>query len=138
MALIEMNWRPSDRDLRVFALVQFIAAAIIAWWLHQRLGWDATAIGLAGASLIGIAFGLAFPQFLRPLFVGWMLAAFPIGWVMSHVLLAFIYYGVVTPIGFALRLSGRDPLRLKRQPKADTFWVVRPEPPKPPRYFQQF
>lgn len=138
MALIEMNWRPSDRDLRVFALVQFIAAAVIAWLLHQRLGWDATAIGLAGASLIGIAFGLASPQFLRPLFVGWMLAAFPIGWVMSHVLLAFVYYGVVTPIGFALWLSGRDPLRLKRQPKAGTFWVVRPEPPKPSRYFQQF
>jgi saxitoxin biosynthesis operon SxtJ-like protein len=138
MAVIEMNWRPSHRDLQVFAVVQLIVATVVAWLLHRRLGWDAAAIGLMAASLAGVGAGLASPRLLRPLFVAWMLAAFPIGWVMSHVLLASVYYGVVTPIGFALRLCGRDALQLTRRPDANTFWVVRPEPPEPPRYFQQF
>jgi len=138
MAVIEMNWRPSDRELRVFAAVQLLVASVAAWLLYRRLGWDAAAIGLMTASLAGTVAGLASPQLLRPLFVVWMLAAFPLGWVMSHLLLASVYYGVVTPIGLALRLSGRDPLGLKRQPDATTFWVVRPEPRESKEYFRQF
>ena len=138
MAVIEMNWRPSPRELRVFAVVQLVAAAVIAWLLHRRLDWDTTAIGLIGTSLIALAVGMASPAVLRPLFVAWMLAAFPLGWVMSHVMLATVYYFVLTPIGLLLRLGGRDSLQLKQRPDANTFWVERKQPAKPSRYFQQF
>ena len=138
MAVIEMNWRPSPRELRVFAVVQLVAAAVIAWLLHRRLDWDTTAIGLIGTSLIALAVGMASPAVLRPLFVAWMLAAFPLGWVMSHVMLASVYYFVLTPIGLLLRLGGRDSLQLKQRPDANTFWVERKQPAKPSRYFQQF
>ncbi len=138
MAVIEMNWRPSPRELRVFAVVQLVAAAVIAWLLHRRLGWDTAAIGLIGTSLIALVVGMASPSVLRPLFVGWMLAAFPLGWVMSHVMLATVYYIVLTPIGLLLRLGGRDALQLKQRPDANTFWVERKPPAKPSRYFQQF
>ena len=120
MAIIEINWRPSNRDLRMFAVVQLVVAAVCAWLLHRRLGWDAAAIGLIGLSLAGTVAGLVSPQLLRPLFVLWMVAAFPVGWVMSHLMLAVVYYGVVTPIGFALRLRGRDALQLKPGPEATT------------------
>ena len=138
MAVIEMNWRPSHRDLRLFAVVQLIVASAGAWLLHRRLGWDAAACVVVAASLVITAVGLVLPQLLRPLFVGWMLAAFPVGWVMSHLLLAAVYYGVVTPIGLALRLRGRDSLQLKPRADATTYWVERPQPPDSTRYFRQF
>ena len=138
MAIIEINWRPSNRDLRMFAIVQLVVAAVCAWLMYRRLGWDAAAIGLTGVSLVGTVAGLVSPQLLRPLFVLWMVVAFPVGWVMSHVMLAVVYYGVVTPIGFALRLRGRDALQLKTRPEATTYWSARPPAPEPTRYFRQF
>lgn len=138
MAVIEMNWTPSNRDLRVFAVVQLIAASAVAWLVHKRLGWDSVAIGVAAISVVGMIAGMASPQWLRPLFVGWMLAAYPLGWVMSHVLVAIVFYGVVTPIGLLLRATGRDALQLSPQPGADTYWSVRPKQSDTARYFRQF
>ncbi|MBS0202487.1 MAG: hypothetical protein JSS49_06265 [Planctomycetes bacterium] len=138
MAVIEMNWRPSHRDLRVFAVVQMIVAATGAWWLHKHWGWDLPAAGLMGVSVALLALGMFQPGRLQPLFVVWMLAAFPIGWVMSHLLLAIVYYGVVTPIGLLLRLSGRDTLQQQSRSNTDTFWIARPAPPESSRYFRQF
>ncbi len=138
MAIIEINWRPSHRDLRLFAFVQLALASVCAWLLNRRLGWDTAAIGLMGVSLVATIAGLVSPQLLRPLFVLWMVAAFPVGWVMSHLMLAVVYYGVVTPIGCALRLRGRDALQLKPRPEATTYWSARPPAPEPTRYFRQF
>lgn len=138
MAVIEMNWRPSNRDLRVFAVVQLLVACVAAWLLHRRWQWDSVAIGIAAASLMGLIVGMITPQVLRLPFVTWMLAAFPIGWVMSHVLLGIVYYGVVTPIGLALRLRGRDSLHLKPRADETTYWIIRPKASDPSRYFRQF
>lgn len=138
MAVIEMNWRPSNRDLRVFAVVQLIVAFVAAWLLHRRWHWDSVAFGLVVVSLGGLVVGMMTPQVLRLPFVAWMLAAFPIGWVMSHVLLGIVYYGVVTPIGLILRLRGRDSLQLKPRADVSTYWIVRPKTSDPSRYFRQF
>jgi hypothetical protein len=67
-----------------------------------------------------------------------MYAAFPIGWVVSHVMLALIYYGVMTPIGLVMRLLGRDPLKRKLDRSADTYWEPREPIANSKRYFQQF
>ncbi|MDB5346460.1 MAG: hypothetical protein JWP89_4837 [Schlesneria sp.] len=138
MAVIEINWRPSDRDLRLFAVVQWFVAAAAAWLLHKKFGWDIAAIALLVASSAGLVGGLLVPLILRPLFIAWMVAAFPIGWVMSHLVLAIVYYTVITPIGFALRLAGRDTLQRNATPDATTYWTARPQPRESSRYFRQF
>jgi hypothetical protein len=136
MALIEINWQPTRRDLRLFAVVQLNVAAAIAWILARR-DWDGAAIGLLAVAVGGLLVGLAAPEWLRPAYVAWMAASYPIGWVVSHVLLAIVYYGVVTPIGVILRMSGRDTLRLRSRPES-TYWVRRPPSPESTRYFRQF
>lgn len=137
MAIIEINWQPSNRDLRVFAFVQLIVAGAGAWLLHRRLNWDLAATILVGLSLVLLAAGLVRPKILRTLFVAWMVAAFPIGWVMSHLLLAVVYFGIVTPIGFLLRLRGRDALQLKAE-DSTSYWNTRPASPESSQYFRQF
>lgn len=138
MSLMEMNWRPSDRDLRLFAAVQWIVAAICMWLVYRRFGWIVLPAVLIGLSSIGLIAGLIRPRSLQSLFVAWMLAAFPIGWLMSHVVLAIVYYGVMTPIGFVLRLRGHDALGLAPTRDAQSYWVERPGPSDPSTYFRQF
>ena len=68
-------------------------------------------------------------SFVRPgprgrrmsLMVGWTAAVFPIGWVMSYVLLGGVYFLVLTPIGLAMRICGRDPMQRKFDRQAKTY-----------------
>ena len=138
MALLEVNWQPSDRELRGFAFVQLFVAGVIGWLLHRRLGWDAVAIALMAFSIGVLVAGLVRPQVLKVPFLAWMLAAFPVGWMMSHLLLGVVYYGVVTPIGVFLRMRGRDSLQLQPRSDVKSYWVARPGQPDSSRYFRQF
>jgi hypothetical protein len=74
----------------------------------------------------------------RLAYAGWMLAVFPIGWTMSHLILGMTFYLLFTPIGLAMRLFGWDPMRRSYDPKATTYWVERKPPTDTSRYFQQF
>jgi hypothetical protein len=67
-----------------------------------------------------------------------MLIALPIGWVVSHVLLALIYFVVFTLIGVTMRLTGHDPLQRKFDRAAKTYWQSRNKSENPDRYFKQF
>ena len=51
---------------------------------------------------------------MRLIYVGWMVLAFPIGWTVSQVMLALMFFGLFTPIGLVFRLIGRDPLQRTR------------------------
>ncbi len=138
MPVLEIKWKPSNVDLRIFAVIQIVVACIAAWILHGRFQWDSIAIGLLAISTCALIAGLAVPQSIRPLYLLWMVAGFPIGWCVSHALLVIVYFGVITPVALMLRLRGRNGLQLKRQPDATTYWSSRPEPNEPTRYFQQF
>ena len=85
-------------------------------------------IGLAIAGLaltIGLA-GLARPQCVRLIYVGWMILAFPIGWTVSQIILAAIFLGLFTPISLVFRLLGRDALHRVRQSGLDSYWLPKP------------
>jgi hypothetical protein len=139
MPLIQINLNPSRRELRQFAAGWFPAFFAIVGGLvlyHTR------SLALAGAvwapaALLAVA-GFFMPTAARWVYVGWMVAAYPIGWLVSHLLLAMVYYGVLTPIGLAMRLCGRDPLCRNRDPSATTYWVPRDKCDDPERYFRQF
>jgi hypothetical protein len=48
--------------------------------------------------------------------------------IIGPIVLALIFYAVVTPIGVVLRALGRDPLRLRRNAAADSYWITRAPP----------
>lgn len=54
-----------------------------------------------------------------------------LGRIVSPVMTGVVFYGVVTPIGLLMRLVGKDVLRLRRDPAATSYWIVR-DPPGPP------
>ena len=113
--MIAIQWNPSTKQLRQFAGIWFPAfCALVGWSIGHKTGhWSEVEIGWVLAGLLSVG-GLILPALMRPIFVGLILLTFPIGWVVSHLLLGLIFYGLVTPIGYILRISGHDPLQLKK------------------------
>lgn len=93
----------------------------LLWW---RTGDVQTALTawLTGTALTSIYWVI--PIVRRPIHVGWMYAAFPIGWTVSHLLIALVYYLVLTPIGLLMRAAGYDPLQRRFDRTAATYWFA--------------
>jgi hypothetical protein len=138
-----MQWSDIPRDpppsrLRQFAGLWILFFLGLAAWQGLGHGRRAVAAVCAALALSLGPLGLIRPQALRPVFVGWMVLAFPIGWLVSHTLLALVYYGLFTPLALVFRVIGRDALALKRPRAATSYWQVRPQVTDPRRYFKQF
>ena len=79
-------------------------------------GQPAVGVTVAVLAVLVGSMGLLHPPLVRWIFVGWMMAVFPIGWLVSRVVLAGVFYGCFTPLAFLFRLMGRDPLGLSAPP----------------------
>jgi hypothetical protein len=131
----ELNWNPSQRQLRGFALIALLFfGALGAWAWPGRPGWAAAA--WATAASIGLP-GVLRPASVRLVFVLLTMATRPIGWAVSHLIVALLFYGVITSTGLVLRLLGRDPLGLAGQPGASSYWAPKQAPEAPAGYLRQ-
>jgi hypothetical protein len=138
MALIRINRNPPRRQLALFGALWLIFFAIVGW-----IVWDKTQSRPASLSIWTLAvvipvIGWIWPAWMRIVYVGAAYAAFPIGLVISHVVLALVYYAVLTPTGLLVRLFLFDPMRRRFEPEAKTYWVRRREQQDVKRYFRQF
>ncbi len=135
--MIAIQWNPSTKQLRQFAGIWFPAfCALVGWSIGHKTGhWSEVEIGWVLAGLLSVG-GLILPALMRPIFVGLILLTFPIGWVVSHLLLGLIFYGVVTPIGLILRIIGHDPLQLKK-PSGNSVWKTSIGKTDATRYLRQ-
>lgn len=122
----------SPREIRNFGLL-FALLALLAgvWFLWKGWGgWEWLA-GLAGFFLLT---GLAVRSVLRPVYIGWMYFAQVLAWVNTRVILTLFFYLVMTPVGLALRLLGKDPMHRRPDPEGASYWIIRtPEPYDPAR-----
>lgn len=145
--MIEIPWHPDRKTLRLFGLVSLVAFPLLGLMAYGRVlafallpessaPTVAMALGLTGA-LCGLL-AVTAPAALKPLFVGLSVVGAPIGYVVSHLLLALIYYGVITPIALAFRIMGRDALQRPFDPTAETYWTPRNRRHEAARYFKQF
>jgi hypothetical protein len=136
MKLVEMNWNPSDRQLRQFGVVALVALPALAWFWSG--GRPTVVLPLAAAGLASAALGLFRPRALRPIFVLLSLLALPVGLVVSELTMALLFYGVFLPIGMVFRLLGRDSLQRKFEPEATTYWQPKRQPADTADYFRQW
>lgn len=134
----DVSFQPSRKTLRQFAclwLAFFGGLAAWQWW-GKANPWLAATFALLAATFGPL--GLVRPLALRPLYVGWMVAVFPIGWTISKILMGTIYYLVLTPLGLFFRLTGRDALRLRRPTDGESYWLPKPRPAGAISYLRQF
>jgi hypothetical protein len=138
-----MKWsdlplKPTARALRQFAgawLILFLAAGVHRYVVRgqHQVG---IAVGMMAIVIGGL--GLIRPAAVRWLFVGATVLAFPIGWVVSQIMLAVIYYGIITPLALWFRLRGRDLLSRKPASNRTTFWTPKRTPEDMGAYFRQY
>ncbi len=138
MALIALNKNPSRRELLVFGALFALFFGLIGgliWWRFQAP--TVAYVLWSVAAFITILFYAVRP-IRKPIYLGWIHLAFPIGWVISHVAMALIYYLVFTPIGLIMRLFGHDPMERRLNRDAETYWTPHQPSGDPARYFRQF
>lgn len=136
MSLIRLNLHPSRFQLSVFSAAWFVvcAAVSIQLWRH---GHHKPAITVGALSIAVPLVGIGVPEVLRWLYIGLSYATYPIGFVVSHLVLAIVYFVVVTPIGLVMRVCGYDPLERKFDAKSPSYWKVRRTRAAPETYFRQ-
>ena len=114
---------------RTFGLVFAVLFLLIAAW---PLLYGGTL--RSWAVVVAVAFGsiaIVRPALLAGLNRLWIRFGVLLGKVVSPMALGVLFYVVITPIGTLMRLAGKDPLRLKFDRGADSYWIPR-EPPGPP------
>lgn len=83
------------------------------------------------ASAAFLVAALLRPQILHPLNVAWTWLGVQMGRVVTPIVLALLFFVVVTPIAVLMRVLGKRPLKLRWEPGAESYWIHR-QPPGPP------
>ena len=111
-----VKWQPDARELRRFAVAMLIGFALLGLFS----AWRASGVNTSSLVLWGIGAFLAgaamVPGLGRVAYLAVYLPTSIIGYVMSHIILALMFFFLITPLGIILRLKGKDPLR-QRRPK---------------------
>lgn len=134
MVQVEPEQRSSDR---AFGIVFAVVFGIIA--LRPLLGGEPVRMWAVAISGVFLALSLTIPRALAPLNRVWLAIGFILHKITSPVVLGLMFYGAVTPMAFMFRLRGKDPLRLKLDKAAASYWIDRRPPgPLPATMTNQF
>lgn len=118
----------SDRNFGFVFAVVFVLIAAWPLLFGQPLRWWAIAIAAAfGLLAVAKPALLAVPNRL------WTQLGILLGKVVSPIALGVLFFVVIAPIGAVVRLIGKDPLRLKLDATADSYWIRRDPPGPPPK-----
>jgi hypothetical protein len=137
MALIDVNWRPGRRDLRIFTLLFVLFAGGFGIAAYLKGSVLLAEILWAAAGVVGPV-GLVFPRGVWPLYVAMTAVALPIGMVVSTILMILIYFLVLTPIGLVTRMFGYDSMGRRPTAARESYWVERKPEIETRRYFRQY
>ena len=107
----------------LIALFPLLGGGVPRWWL----------VALAAALLV---VALVRAEWLAPLNRVWSKVAQFLHQVVATLILAFLFYAVVTPTGLLMRAFGKDPLRLRPDPNAKSYWIPRSPPGPAPESMQ--
>jgi hypothetical protein len=122
---------------RIFGLtfgVVFLIIGLYPWLMGRPIRhW---AIGIAVAIAV---VALVLPSVLGPLNKVWTRFGLLLHGITSPIILGIMFFGVVTPTGFLMRLLRKDLLKLRMERDASTYWVDRHPPgPRPDTLPNQF
>jgi Saxitoxin biosynthesis operon protein SxtJ len=121
----EDDLRPGSE--RSFGLVMAAALGVLA--LVQLWHGRMLAPALLGTAAAGFAVcALSAPRLLRGPNALWFRFGLLLGKVVSPVVMALLFFVVITPIGLLMRLVGQRPLALGLDRGAKTYWIARTAP----------
>jgi len=120
------NHLPSNKKFGLFFSAIFV---LIAVYVYLKFRVEFAVFALTISTLFAIAAFLT-PQILSPLNRLWFCLGLLLGKIVSPIVLALIYFVLITPVSLVTRLFGRDELKIKKR-TVESYWVDR-SPPGPP------
>ena len=124
----------ADRSFGFVMAGAFALLSLLNAW-HAGRVWPWT----GGLAALFLAAALLRPVILNSLNRVWLKFGLLLHKVVNPVIMALLFFGTVLPTGLVMRAMGKDLLRLKRQPDADSYWIVRQPPgPSPETMKDQF
>lgn len=118
------------RKFGLIALIFFGCLCALGIWSYKPL--PTYLFGTLAA--LGLGF-ILFPYQLRPVYDAWLKIAHFLGRIFTTLILALAYYLVITPSAIIKRLFGGNPIPVKPDRKASSYWVNRTEPIQPKERF---
>jgi len=116
------------RSLRTFGfLVGGIFLVLGAWPAVVRR--EDTRLWSLIAAFLLLAPAVVYPRALGPVHRVWMKIGHVLGWINTRIILGFLFYVIVTPVGLILRFRGKDPMQRVFDPRAATYRLPRQERP---------
>ena len=132
-AVIKKKSRRAEREFGL--IVGGVLLLLSGWWLYRGKFPTLSHVILPLGGLL-VLLGLVFPAALVWPNKAWMALAEVLSFVTTRIILAFVFFIIVTPIGFIKRLFGWDPLH-RRAPKSDSYWKPYSERQRDPRHYEK-
>jgi hypothetical protein len=116
--------KEEPKEWRKAALMSALGLAVLSSLLRWRrvlpVAVWALILCLLAAAAVSAA---ARPRWFRGYYRFSARLGFFISQMAGRVVLAFFFFLVITPLGLALRMLGKDPLRLRRPPGVESYWT---------------
>lgn len=137
MNLLELKEPLASKMLRQFAAAWMVFFVGIAFWFGLHRGNPKLGVYFAMLAIaVGVP-GLIWPKAMRPVFRLALAVSWPLGWMISHLILALVFGAVFIPLGLVFRLIGRDALLLRVDRRRESYWLPKPQPVLK-NYFTQY
>jgi hypothetical protein len=120
----------SDRNFGLVMAGVFLVVALLP--LVWRFSLGAVHWWAVGVSVMFATLALTWTAPLAPLNKLWLQFGLLLHKIVSPIVLGLLFYVAVMPTGLIMRLLGKDPLRLRRDPNAKSYWIIRTPPGPPP------
>ena len=109
---------------RSFGLIFFLVFFIIAFWSFRGDFYQIRTLPLY-VSLIFLILGIINSKLLLPLNKLWFNFGMFLGSIISPIIMALVFFVVVTPIGILMRIFKKDLLLKKKDKNLKSYWIKR-------------
>lgn len=122
MTMDEPPSQPTRKQLQQFGLLVGSILIFIGLWQLYRGAFETGRIVLWSIGGVLVVSGLFIPMILTAAYKVWMKLAHGLAWINTRIIITLIFFLVITPIGFLLRLLKGDILREKFDRGAQSYW----------------
>ena len=113
----------SQSSNKSFGLLFFVVFLILGLWPLKN--GESLNFYFITVSIVFLILGLLNSKFLSPLNKSWIKLGEILGFIIAPIVMALVYFVILTPVSIIVRVFGKDLLGLKFLKKKDTYWIKR-------------
>ena len=113
----------SQSSNKSFGLLFFVVFLIIGLWPLKN--GQSLNFYFITASLVFLILGLLNSKLLSPLNKSWIKLGEILGIIIAPIVMALVYFVILTPVSIIVRVFGKDLLGLKFLKEKETYWIKR-------------